>query len=88
MKQTTPPQGSIKLPHGAWLEIETAQVCIPTETQILSFAASELDDFAEILDDILTVLSSNAKLNIHICGTCGSTIQDIEYTEPEGEDLQ
>lgn len=87
MKQATP-KGSIKLPHGAWLETETARICIPTSTQTLSFVASELEEFADILDDILTVLSSNSKVSIHICASCGTEVESMEYVEPEGEDLQ
>ena len=83
-----PPKGSIRLPHGAWLEQETTQVYLPRGSQVLSFAASELEEFADILDDILTVLSSNSKLNIHVCASCGTEIESMEYTEPEGEDLQ
>lgn len=78
----------IRLPHESWLDLETMQVCVPVGNQVLSFAASELENFADSLDDILTVLSSNSKVNIHVCQTCGTEIESIEYTEPEGEDLQ
>lgn len=81
------PKSVIRLPHEAWLELETMQVCIPTGSQVLSFAASELESFADMLDDILTVLSSNSKVSIHVCQSCGSEIESVDYTEPEGEDL-
>ena len=84
----SPPKGSIRLSHGAWLEQETTQIYIPTGNQVLNFAASELEEFADILDDILTVLSSNSKINIHVCTSCGTEIESMEYVEPEGEDLQ
>lgn len=64
------------------------QVCIPAGNQVLSFVASELEEFADVLDDILTVLSSNSKINIHVCTSCGTEIESMEYTEPTGEDLQ
>lgn len=63
-------------------------VCIPTENKILSFAISELEVFTENLDDILTVINSNSTLRVHVCEACGSAVEDLEYTEPTGEDLQ
>jgi hypothetical protein len=50
--------------------------------------ASELEEFADVLDDILTVLSSNSKINIHVCNSCGTEIESMEYVDPSGEDLQ
>ena len=84
----SPPKGSIHLPHGAWLEQETMQICIPAGNQVLSFVASELEEFADVLDDILTVLSSYSKINIHVCTSCGTEIESMEYVDPSGEDLQ
>lgn len=40
------------------------------------------------MDDIVTVLSSNSRINIHTCGSCGTEIEEFDYEEPEGEDLQ
>lgn len=41
-----------------------------------------------MIDDIVTVLSSNMKVSVHKCQSCGSEIEEVDYEEPEGEDLQ
>ena len=81
------PKGAIRLPHGAWLLKETGLICVPTGNVLLKFAASEIEEFADMMDDIVTVLSSNSKINIHTCQSCGTEIEEIDYEEPEGEDL-
>jgi len=82
-----PPSGSIKLPHGAWLTKESNLIHIPTGKVLLKFALSEIDEFANIIDDIVTVLGSNLVVNVHTCESCGHQVEEIDYNEPEGEDL-
>lgn len=84
----SPPKGAIRLPHGAWLVKETGLINVPTGNVLLKFAVEEIEDFSEMIDDIVTVLSSNMKVSIHKCQSCGSEIEEIDYEEPEGEDLQ
>ena len=60
---------------------------VPTGNVLLKFALSEIDEFATIIDDIATVLSSNALVHVHKCERCGTQIEEIDYEEPEGEDL-
>lgn len=67
---------------------ETGLVNVPTGNVLLKFAIEELEDFSEMIDDIVTVLNSNMKVNVHICQGCGTEIEEVDYEEPEGEDLQ
>lgn len=62
-------------------------MCVPTGNVLLKFQISELDEFAMIIDDIATVLSSNVITRVHKCQSCGTEIEEIDYEEPEGEDL-
>ena len=84
---TSPPKGAIRLPHGAWLVKETGLVNVPTGSVLLKFAIDEIENFAVMLDDIVTVLGSNMKVHVHTCQSCGTEIEEIDYEEPEGEDL-
>jgi len=88
MKTQQPQKGKVSLPHGAWLDRETASVFVPVAGQTLNFAVEEIEEFASIMDDIATVISSNAKISLHVCQACGTEIEEFEYQEPEGEDLQ
>lgn len=67
---------------------ETGLINVPTGNVLLKFAVEEIEEFAEMLDDIVTVLSSNMKVSIHTCQSCGTEIEEVDYEEPEGEDLQ
>jgi hypothetical protein len=84
---SSPPKGSIRLPHGAWLLKETGLVCVPTGNVLLKFQFDEFEEFSLIVDDISTVLKSNSKTTVHACESCGTEIEEISYEEPEGEDL-
>ena len=66
---------------------ETGLVNVPTGNVLLRFGIDELEDFAEMIDDIVTVLHSNTKVTVHACQSCGTEIEEIDYEEPEGEDL-
>jgi hypothetical protein len=83
----SPPKGSIRLPHGAWLLKETGLVCLPTGNVLLKFQFDEFEEFSNIIDDISTVLKSNTKVTMHTCKSCGTEIEELDYSEPEGEDL-
>jgi hypothetical protein len=85
---SSPPKDSIRLPHGAWLSKKDNLVHVPTGNILLKFALSEIDEFATIMDDIATVLSSNMTVTVHKCQSCGTEIEEIDYEDPEGEDLQ
>jgi uncharacterized protein with PIN domain len=85
---STPPKGSIHLPHGAWLMRETGLICVPTGNVLLKFQFDEFSEFASIIDDISTVLSSNMRITTHVCESCGTELDEVSYEEPEGEDLQ
>lgn len=61
---------------------------VPTGNVLLKFAVEELEEFSEMIDDIVTVLSSNMRVNVHTCQSCGTEIEEVDYEEPEGEDLQ
>ena len=67
---------------------ETGLINVPTGNVLLKFAIEEIEEFAEMIDDIVTVLGSNMKVNVHTCQSCGTEIEEIDYEEPEGEDLQ
>lgn len=67
---------------------ETGLVNVPTGNVLLKFAVEEIEDFAEMIDDIVTVLGSNMKVSVHTCQSCGTEIEEVDYEEPEGEDLQ
>lgn len=66
---------------------ETGLVNVPTGSVLLKFAIDEIENFAVMLDDIVTVLGSNMKVQVHTCQSCGTEIEEIDYEEPEGEDL-
>jgi hypothetical protein len=84
-----PPKGSIHLPHGAWLLKEERLVCVPAGGMtVLNFALEEISQFADILDDICTVIESNINLDVHVCPTCGNEVEDIEYDEPKDDEWQ
>lgn len=61
---------------------------VPVANQTLSFALEEIEDFAIMLDDITTVLASNIRVKTHVCQACGTEIDEMDYEEPEGENLQ
>lgn len=84
----SPPKGSIKLPHGAWLLKETGLICVPTSNVLLKFEFDEFGEFSDIIEDISTVLKSNTKITVHTCNSCGTEIEELDYEEPMGEDLQ
>jgi hypothetical protein len=86
--QASPPKGSIRLPHGAWLLKEEGLVCVPVGMTVLNFAIEEISEFADILDDICTVIESNTEFEVHSCPTCGTEIQTSEYNEPKDDDWQ
>lgn len=86
--QQTPPKGSIQLPHGAWLLKQEKIVCIPVRSTILSFALEEISQFADIIDDICTVIESNTNFDVHTCPTCGSEVEDTNYDEPKDDEWQ
>lgn len=60
---------------------------VPTGNSILKFALEEIDEFATIIDDITTVLNSNTLVHAHVCEHCGTQIEELDYEEPEGQDL-
>jgi methionine synthase II (cobalamin-independent) len=62
-------------------------VHVPTGNILLKFALDEIDEFATIIDDIATVLSSNMNIHVHACEHCGTEFEEFDYEEPEGEDL-
>jgi uncharacterized protein with PIN domain len=66
---------------------ETGLVFVPAGKLVLNFAVSEIESFADIMDDIVTVLQSNSRVNVHVCESCGTEIEEVDYEEPEGEDL-
>lgn len=66
---------------------ETGLVNVPTGSVLLKFAIDEIENFAVMLDDIVTVLGSNMKVHVHTCQSCGTEIEEVDYEEPEGEDL-
>lgn len=66
---------------------ETGQVNVPTGSVVLKFAIEEIESFAEMIDDIVTVLNSNTRVDVHVCQSCGTEIEEIIYEEPEGEEL-
>jgi hypothetical protein len=66
---------------------ETGLVCVPTGNVLLKFAFDEFEEFSLIIDDISTVLKSNTKVMTHTCESCGTKIEELDYEEPEGEDL-
>lgn len=84
----TPPKGSIRLPHGAWLLKEERLVCVPVGTTVLNFALEEISQFADMMDDICTVIESNINLEVHVCPTCGSEVEEIDYEEPKDDEWQ
>ena len=84
---SSPPKGSILLPHGAWLMRETGLICVPTGNVLLKFQFDEFSEFSSIIDDISTVVNSNTKITTHVCESCGTQIDEIDYEEPAGEDL-
>jgi hypothetical protein len=86
--QQTPPKGSIQLPHGAWLLKQERQVCVPVGTTVLNFALEEISQFADMMDDICTVIESNINTEIHVCPTCGNETEEIDYDEPEEDEWQ
>lgn len=89
MNQTSnPPKGAIRLPHGAWLVKEIGRIFVPVGDLVLNFDINEIESFADTVDDIVTVLHSNSHVNVHICESCGTEIEETDYIEPEGEDLQ
>ncbi len=83
----SPPQDAIRLPHGSWLMKKTNMIFIPTGNVILKFAIDEIESFADIVNDIMTVLQSNSRMTSHVCESCGTYVEELDYEEPEGEDL-
>lgn len=87
-QKPTPPKGSIRLPHGAWLLREESLVCVPVGMTVLNFALEEISQFADMLDDICTVIESNTTFEVHTCPSCGTEIESADYNEPEDDEWQ
>lgn len=81
-----PPKGSVRLPHGAWLDKEKQTISVPLGNSLISFRVEEIGEVADILDDICTVVETNTKISVHVCESCGTEIEEMDYDEPkEGE---
>ena len=73
----------VELPHGALLDPETQIVSLQMGQYRLKLPVDQLEELAEMVDDILTVLASVVQVTESHCPTCGSVNSTIEIKDPD-----
>jgi len=79
--------GSVELPHNALIDSETGDISLPMGPITLNFTLEEWAVFAEIIDDITTVLQTSTVENVLKCPTCKTIATYMSYEEPSDKDV-
>lgn len=73
----------VLLPHGAVLNRKLGVVEIPINNFILKIKASQIPKFAEIFDDLTSILMTGGIVEEIECPTCGILHEKFVYNPPE-----
>ncbi|MBC8409132.1 MAG: hypothetical protein H8E12_10485 [Rhodobacteraceae bacterium] len=77
----------MELAHGATIDIDTGLIKLPIGSVTLNFSLEEWLVFADIIDDINTVVQVNTLENVMKCSTCDTITSYVHYEEPDESEI-
>jgi hypothetical protein len=78
---------TVELTHGATIDIDTGLINLPIGNVILNFSLEEWTVFADIVDDVNTIIQVNTLENVMKCSTCNTVTSYIHYEEPDENEI-
>lgn len=78
---------TVELAHGATIDIDTGLVNLPIGNVILNFSLEEWLVFADVIDEINTVIQVNTLENVMKCSTCNTITSYVHYEEPDENEI-
>jgi len=77
----------VELVHGAGIDPETGDISLPIGNVTLNFSLEEWFTFANVIEEINTVLQMNTIENVMQCPACNTVATYIQYEEPSDEEI-
>ena len=81
------PSQTVKLPHDAFINIETNQVTFSLGNVNLTFTLEEWATFCDMIDDINVALQTNLVEESSQCSSCGYVEVALTYEEPSEDEF-